>query len=90
MGRCECGTARPSARRSAAGAEARGLVRFHQARADSAADLRDRIRRDATVSDEVRARALDLVASDRGPADVRGASDAPSPDPALPADPFAP
>jgi hypothetical protein len=41
--------------------EALGLVRFLLERAASSADLRDRIRRAATVSDEVRARALELA-----------------------------
>jgi WD40 repeat protein len=41
--------------------EALGLARFQLRRATSAADLRERIRRDPTISDEVRARAADLA-----------------------------
>jgi WD40 repeat protein/tRNA A-37 threonylcarbamoyl transferase component Bud32 len=41
--------------------EALGLVRFLVDRASSAADLRDRVRRDKTISEEVRARALEFA-----------------------------
>ncbi len=41
--------------------EARGVVEFLSAQKLPAAAIRDRIRRDPTISDEVRRRALDLA-----------------------------